>query len=290
MPNWLLREKYMACLGIAELDRTLGIPSIFGLTDDVANCFPDLKERLETMGFRVARHWHSKDPHEGYAGTVARGCWDDHVDYRFHYMNFDRDYMFQAKPFTKADCKTRSVTNPDKATNVVWHVDHLPYSLPFYFEFLEDNGIGMNSVDRTARIGRNFKSYPPLYIGKEAVIGDDVFVGGMTQICSKAQIGSRVSFQGMNYVSSSTVLEDDVFVGPMTVFLNDKHPPSHGKQWFPPTIKKGAVIGGGVTILPKVTVGEYAVVGAGSVVTKDVPSYATVYGNPAVVHTKNTYT
>ena len=88
----------------------------------------------------------------------------------------------------------------------------------------------------------------------------------------------------MTFIPEGVVIENDVFVAPGVFFSNDKYPPSSQKEWGRILIKKGAALGMGAIILPGVTVGERAMIGAGSVVTKDVPDGAKYYGNPAHAH------
>jgi len=115
-------------------------------------------------------------------------------------------------------------------------------------------------------------------IGEDCMLGQGYFVGG------KTQIGNRVRIQNNVSVYDGVWIEDDVFVGPSVVFTNVKHPRALEKGVFRPTfVQRGASIGANATILPGVTIGAHAMVGAGSVVTKDVPAYATVVGNPARV-------
>jgi len=118
-------------------------------------------------------------------------------------------------------------------------------------------------------------------IGKNCVIGQNVFIGQGVGIGNNVKIENNVSvFEGVT-------LEDDVFCGPSCVFTNVVNPRSQisRKHEFKPTlVKKGASIGANVTIVCGNTVGKYALVGAGAVVTKDVPDYAMVYGNPAQIH------
>src|SRR3990172_163332 len=95
-------------------------------------------------------------------------------------------------------------------------------------------------------------------------------------------IGDRCRIQVHCYLSSGTVLEEDVFVGPGVLFLNDKYPPRYDRTlWTPPVVKREAVIGGGVVACPGVTIGERAIIGAGAVVTKDVPAGQVWLGVPA---------
>lgn len=113
-------------------------------------------------------------------------------------------------------------------------------------------------------------------------IGDDVKIWSNTVVDSNAKIGNRVRMHCNNYISQGVIVEDDVFIGPGCQILNDKYPVrTDPNLWQPPRLKRGAVIGGGVTICPNVTIGCGAVIGAGSVVTKDVPDRQIWVGNPA---------
>lgn len=120
-------------------------------------------------------------------------------------------------------------------------------------------------VRRGARIGRNCNIGKDVYIDVDVVIGDNVKVQNFATI-----------YRGV-------VIEDDVFIGPHVTFTNDLYPRSFSTDWKPvPTlVKKGASIGANATIVCGVTIGEYAMIGAGAVVTKDVPPFGLVYGNPA---------
>lgn len=112
-----------------------------------------------------------------------------------------------------------------------------------------------------------------------ARIGEGCTIGSHCNICD-CKIGDRVSIQTACHITRGVVVEDDVFIGPRVVTLNDK---LKGDPMAYPRICRGAKIGGGSVLLPGVTVGEYAIVGAGSVVTRDVPAGAVVKGNPARV-------
>jgi acetyltransferase-like isoleucine patch superfamily enzyme len=122
-------------------------------------------------------------------------------------------------------------------------------------------------------------------------VGDQSKIGAFVEIQKNAKVGSRCKISSHSFICEGVTIEDDVFIGHGVTFINDPYPRSttpDGKlqtdrDWKVETtvIKKGASIGSGVTILSNVTVGERAIVGAGSVVTKDVPANAIVAGNPA---------
>lgn len=141
-------------------------------------------------------------------------------------------------------------------------------------------------VDKPCQIGEGTKIWhfshimPNVAIGKNGVIGQNVFIGKGVKIGDNVKIENNVSvFEGVT-------LQDEVFCGPSSVFTNVRNPRSHvsRKDEFKPTlVKKGATIGANATIVSGNTIGEYAFIGAGSVVTKDVPNYALVYGNPGRV-------
>jgi acetyltransferase-like isoleucine patch superfamily enzyme len=125
-------------------------------------------------------------------------------------------------------------------------------------------------------------------IGKNCVISKNVYVD------SDVSIGNNVKIQNNVSVYHGVILEDGVFVGPHVCFTNDKLPRAvnhdgslkKGDDWnvSKTLVKKGASIGANSTLVCGVTIGEWALVGAGSVVTKDVPDYGLVYGNPAKLH------
>src|SRR5580693_1220626 len=120
-------------------------------------------------------------------------------------------------------------------------------------------------------------------------IGDDTKIGAFVEIQKNARVGARCKISSHTFVCEGVTIEDNVFVGHNVAFINDTYPRATAadgglqteKDWRvdPTVIKKGASIGSGATILCNVTVGENAIVGAGSVVTKNVPANTVVAGN-----------
>ena len=124
-------------------------------------------------------------------------------------------------------------------------------------------------------------------------IGDETKIGAFVEIQKNASVGRRCKISSHTFVCEGVTIEDQVFVGHGVVFINDTYPRATTepgdlqtqRDWKvePTLVKKGASIGSGSTILSNVTIGEHAIVGAGSVVTHDVPAGAIVVGNPARV-------
>jgi len=124
-------------------------------------------------------------------------------------------------------------------------------------------------------------------------IGDDVRIGTFVEIQKGAKIGSRCKLSSHSFICEGVTLEDDVFVGHNVTFINDRYPRATNGEgqlqtesdWkcIPTLVKRGASIGSSATLLCGITVGEGAIIGAGSVVTKDVRPYSVVAGNPAKV-------
>lgn len=124
-------------------------------------------------------------------------------------------------------------------------------------------------------------------------IGDDVKIGAFVEIQKGARVGHRCKVSSHSFLCEGVTLEDEVFVGHGVTFINDRFPRATNTDgglqteadWncVPTVVKRGASIGSGATILCGVSIGERAIVGAGSVVTKDVPDGAIVAGNPARV-------
>ncbi|MGA3831659.1 acyltransferase [Escherichia coli] len=124
-----------------------------------------------------------------------------------------------------------------------------------------------------------------------AIIGDDCNICAHTLIENDVVIGDRVTIKSGVYIWDGITLEDDVFIGPCVAFSNDKMPRSkkYPEKFARTVVKKGASIGANATILPGLTIGMNSMVGAGAVVTKDVPDNVIVIGNPAIILKKMEY-
>jgi len=142
------------------------------------------------------------------------------------------------------------------------------------------------------KLGKNVKlsKFINLY-GCE--IGDETKIGAFVEIQKNARVGNNCKISSHTFICEGVTIEDGVFIGHSVTFINDSYPRATAedgnlqteKDWKVERtlIKKGASVGSGTTILANVTIGENAIVGAGSVVTKDVPANAIVAGNPAKV-------
>jgi len=146
-------------------------------------------------------------------------------------------------------------------------------------------------VDPGARLGENVKVWNWVQIREDAEIGENTIISKGVYVDFGVRIGRNVKIQNNVSVYHGVTIEDGVFVGPHVCFTNDKIPRAvnpDGSQkgaadWqvSPIVIKRGASLGANCTILPGVTVGSFALVGAGAVVSRDVPAHGLVVGNPA---------
>lgn len=148
------------------------------------------------------------------------------------------------------------------------------------------------SIASTVKLGRDVKlsKFVNLY-GCE--IGDNTKIGAFVEIQKNARVGRRCKISSHTFICEGVEIEDSVFVGHSVTFINDSYPRATNPggelqteaDWAveKTLVKQGASIGSGSTILSRVTIGEEAIVGAGSVVTKDVPARAVVAGNPAKI-------
>jgi UDP-2-acetamido-3-amino-2,3-dideoxy-glucuronate N-acetyltransferase len=143
-------------------------------------------------------------------------------------------------------------------------------------------------VDEPSSIGTGTRIWHFCHIMAHAVIGERCSLGQNVFVAARVRVGNNVKIQNNVSLYEGVVLEDDVFCGPSMVFTNVVTPrsavPRNRPQDYAPTIvKRGATIGANATIVCGTTIGEFGFVGAGAVVTRDVPPYAIVYGNPARV-------
>ncbi len=144
-------------------------------------------------------------------------------------------------------------------------------------------------IQKGAKIGKGCKIWQNSQVLKKAQIGKNCVIGHNCFIGSKTKIGDNVKIESNTDVWDLVTLEDYVFIGPSAVFTNDLNPrakypkskfPQYGK-WLPILIKEGASIGANATIICGNTIGKWTMIGAGAVVTRDVPDYAIVAGVPA---------
>ncbi|MEM3863394.1 MAG: acyltransferase [Metallosphaera sp.] len=138
-------------------------------------------------------------------------------------------------------------------------------------------------AEEGAIIGERTRIWHFVHVRSEAKIGRNCNIGKDVYIDVGVKIGDDVKIQNGVSVYSGVKLEDDVFVGPYAVFTNDLYPRAFNRDWkvVPTLVKRGASIGANATIVCGVTIGEYAMVAAGAVVTKDVPPHGLVMGDPA---------
>jgi UDP-2-acetamido-3-amino-2,3-dideoxy-glucuronate N-acetyltransferase len=139
-------------------------------------------------------------------------------------------------------------------------------------------------VDEGAKIGDGTKIWHFTHVMSGARIGENCRIGQNCFVGARAVLQNGVKLQNNVSVYDLVTLEDDVFVGPSAVFTNDTNPRAaypKGGKWIPTVVKRGASIGANATILCGITLGRSCFVGAGAVVTADVPAYAIVIGNPA---------
>jgi len=134
-------------------------------------------------------------------------------------------------------------------------------------------------------IGRNFQTGNKVNIRESNRIGDNVSVGTLSVIEHHVEVGNGVRIHTQAFIPEFSVLEDGCWIGPNVVLTNAKYPGSPGvkERLAGPIVRKGAKIGANSTLLPGVVIGEYALVGAGTVVVRDVPPGAVVVGNPGRV-------
>lgn len=138
---------------------------------------------------------------------------------------------------------------------------------------------------QSKNIGKDTRIWQYSVVLQGAKIGAECNICAHTLIENDVIIGDRVTIKSGVYIWDGITIEDDVFIGPCVAFTNDRHPRSkiYPDEFSKMLIKNGASIGANATLLPGITIGRHAMVGAGAVVTKDVPDYAVVVGNPAKI-------
>lgn len=138
---------------------------------------------------------------------------------------------------------------------------------------------------KSQNIGQDTKIWQFCVVLQHAVIGENCNINAQVLIENDVVIGNNVTIKSGVQLWDGTRIEDNVFIGPNATFTNDLMPRSkqYPEAFLGITLKHGASIGANATLLPGITVGERAMVGAGAVVTEDVPAYAVVVGNPAKV-------
>ncbi len=149
-------------------------------------------------------------------------------------------------------------------------------------------------VSNEAEIGAGTRIWHQAQVREGAVIGAECILGTGVYVDFGVRIGNRCKLQNGAYIFHGFALEDGVFLGPGVMLLNDRQPratnPSGSlksdEDWVASKglVREGASIGGGAVVLPGLTIGRFAMVGAGAVVTRDVPDQGLVYGNPARLH------
>ena len=153
-----------------------------------------------------------------------------------------------------------------------------------------DTGPEFSRIAEDVHLGRSvtIHAFVNLY---GCTIGDETRIGAFVEITRGAVIGARCKISSHTFICGGVTIEDEVFVGHGVMFTNDRYPRATNEDgsaqsesdWtlLETTVRRRASVGSGAVILPGLTIGEGAIVGAGSVVTRDVPAYATVAGNPA---------
>ena len=141
------------------------------------------------------------------------------------------------------------------------------------------------SSDVKASIPESTRVWQYVVILEGAVIGENCNICAHTLIENDVVLGDNVTVKSGVFIWDGITIQDNVFIGPNVTFTNDKHPRSkqYPEEFLRTIVKKGASIGANATILPGIKIGQNAMVGAGAVVTKDVPDNAIVVGNPATV-------
>jgi len=143
-------------------------------------------------------------------------------------------------------------------------------------------------VDEGAQVGESTKIWHFCHVMSSAVIGARCSLGQNVFVAANVCLGNGVKVQNNVSIYEGVTLEDDVFCGPSMVFTNDLNPrsafPKGAANYVKTQVKRGCTIGANATVVCGITLGAHALIGAGSVVTRDVPDFAVVYGTPARLH------
>jgi acetyltransferase-like isoleucine patch superfamily enzyme len=136
-----------------------------------------------------------------------------------------------------------------------------------------------------SRVGDRFETGHHVVLREECAVGDDVSVWSNTVVDYGCRIGNRVKIHANCYIAQYTDIRDDAFLAPGITIANDLYPGQRASAevMSGPSIREGAQLGVNVTVLPYVVIGEHCLIGAGSVVTRDLPSGSVAFGNPATV-------
>ncbi len=140
----------------------------------------------------------------------------------------------------------------------------------------------MALVDQGASVGAGTRVYAFAHVLPGAVIGEDCNLCDHTFVEGKVRVGNRVTIKCGVYLWDGLVVEDDVFIGPCAAFTNDMRPRSkqYPAEYLQTVLKQGCSIGANATVLPGINIGRWAMIAAGAVVTRDVPDFGLVVGNP----------
>ena len=145
--------------------------------------------------------------------------------------------------------------------------------------------ISPHAICDSKQVGEGTRIWAFTHVLSGAIIGTDCNICENVFIENRVIIGNRVTVKNGVQIWDGVTLGDDVFIGPNVTFCNDKYPRSRNTNFklLETHVLRGASIGANATILPGITIGEFSVVGAASVVTKDVAPYSVVVGNPAIL-------